>query len=60
MVVRKFALWVLSWILKIFPTQMLSMLGEILIRNGKETSYEEKEKMIIFKYHCGRYFRNRL
>lgn len=25
MVVRRFALWVLSWILKIFPTQMLSM-----------------------------------
>ena len=56
MVVRKFALWVLSWILKIFPTQMLSMLGEILIRKGKEASYEEKGKMILFKYHCGRYF----
>lgn len=25
MVVRRFALWVLSWILKTFPTQMLSM-----------------------------------
>ena len=56
MVVRKFALWVLSWILKIFPTQMLSMLGEILIRKGKEASYEKKGKMILFKYHCGRYF----
>lgn len=29
---------------------------EIQICNGKVTSYEEKGKFIIFKYHCGIYF----
>lgn len=29
---------------------------EIQVCNGKVTSYEEKGKFIIFKYHCGIYF----
>ena len=29
---------------------------EIQLQNGKVTSYEEKGKFVIYKYHCGIYF----